>query len=78
MGSHHSRKNQCLCYSIYCFHQNYTSKDISYQNLFQQIRYNRENHIADDSLLLLWEKLQKEFEEEIIDSDDAMNEILGE
>ena len=46
------------------FHQNYTSKDISYQNLFQQIRYNRENHIADDSLLLLWEKLQKEFEED--------------
>ncbi len=46
------------------FHQNYTSKDVSYQNLFQQIRYNRENHIADDSLLLLWENLQKEFEED--------------
>ena len=46
------------------FHQNYISKDISYQNLFQQIRYNRENHIAIDSLLLLWENLQKEFKED--------------
>ena len=46
------------------FHQNYTSKDISYQNLFQQIRYHREHHITDDSLLLLWENLQKEFEED--------------
>lgn len=46
------------------FHQNYTSKDVSYQNLFQQIRYNREHHIADDSLLLLWEKLQNEFKED--------------
>ena len=46
------------------FHQNYTSKDLCYQNLFQQIRYNRENHIANDSLLLLWENLQKEFEED--------------
>jgi phenylalanine-4-hydroxylase len=57
-------KDQLYVSSQRTFHQNYTSKDVSYQNLFQQIRYNREKHVAIDSLCLLWENLQKEFDED--------------
>ena len=44
--------------------QNYTTKDLKYQDLFQQIRNYREQGIQDDSLLIIWENLQKEFSED--------------
>jgi len=44
--------------------QNYTDKDVKYQDLFQQIRNYREQGIQDDSLLIIWENLQKEFSED--------------
>ncbi len=44
--------------------QNYTDKDVKYQDLFQQIRNYREQGIQDDSLSIIWENLQKEFSED--------------
>ena len=44
--------------------QNYTNKDVKYQDLFQQIRNYREQGIQDDSLLIIWENLQKEFSDD--------------
>ena len=46
------------------YQQNYTQQDISYQNLFQQIRNYREQNSSDNSLLLLWETLKNEFKED--------------
>jgi phenylalanine-4-hydroxylase len=46
------------------YQQNYTQQDISYQNLFQQIRNYREQNSSDDSLLLQWETLKNEFKED--------------
>jgi len=46
------------------YQQNYTAKDVKYQDLFQQIRTYREQGIKDDSLLKIWETLQKEFSED--------------
>jgi len=46
------------------YQQNYTTKDLKYQDLFQQIRNYREQGIQDDSLLIIWENLQKEFSED--------------
>ena len=44
--------------------QNYTTKDLKYQDLFQQIRNYREQGIQEDSLSIIWENLQKEFSED--------------
>ncbi len=44
--------------------QNYTDKDVKYQDLFQQIRNYREQGIQEDSLSIIWENLQKEFSED--------------
>ena len=46
------------------YQQNYNQQDISYQNLFQQIRNYREQNSSDNSLLLLWETLKNEFKED--------------
>jgi len=46
------------------YQQNYTDKDVKYQDLFQQIRNYREQGIQDDSLLKIWETLQNEFSED--------------
>jgi len=46
------------------YQQNYSAKDVKYQDLFQQIRTYREQGIQDDSLLKIWETLQKEFSED--------------
>jgi phenylalanine-4-hydroxylase len=46
------------------YQQNYTTKDLKYQDLFQQIRNYREQGIQDDSLSIIWENLQKEFSDD--------------
>lgn len=55
-------EDQLFVSSQRTFKRNYTAKDISYQNLFQQIRNYRENPIGEDALNNYWLIIQNEFE----------------
>jgi phenylalanine-4-hydroxylase len=46
------------------FQQNYSSKDLVYQNIFQEIRNYREQKKSDDSLLDIWENIKNNFKED--------------
>ena len=43
------------------FQQNYSSKDLVYQNIFQEIRNYREQKKSDDSLLDIWKNIKNNF-----------------
>ena len=46
------------------FQQNYSSKDLVYQNIFQEIRNYREQKKSDDSLLDIWKNIKNNFKED--------------
>ena len=46
------------------YQQNYTQQDLSYQDLFHQIRNYREEKKSNDNLLMLWETLKNDFKED--------------
>ena len=46
------------------FQQNYSSKDLVYQNIFQEIRNYREQKKSDDSLLDIWKIIKNNFKED--------------
>ena len=46
------------------FQQNYSSKDLVYQNIFQEIRNYREQKKLDDSLLDIWKNIKNNFKED--------------
>jgi phenylalanine-4-hydroxylase len=46
------------------YQQNYTQKDLNYQDLFKQIRSYREESASDERLLVLWDMLKNNFEED--------------
>jgi phenylalanine-4-hydroxylase len=46
------------------FQQNYSSKDLVYQNIFQEIRNYREQKKSDDSLIDIWKNIKNNFKED--------------
>lgn len=46
------------------FQQNYSSKDLVYQNIFQEIRNYREQKKSDNSLLDIWKNIKNNFNED--------------